>query len=165
MIRPYGTARIALALAGMLAAATAGATDQVPPKPRQIVFNGAGGETMQKTREVFFTEFERLHGIRVVESTPVNFAKLRAMVDSGNIEWTVAEIGGEDAIRAERMDLFEPVDRKIVPVDEMAPQARERKMPLARSVYSTVLAYRKDAFKDGVYPAGWKDFWDVRRFP
>ncbi|MCC7271931.1 MAG: ABC transporter substrate-binding protein [Alphaproteobacteria bacterium] len=157
--------RLALALAGLIAALAPGASAQEPPKPRQIVVNVAGGDTLAATRRIFFAEYEKRYGIRVVDSSPTNFAKLRAMVESGNIEWTVTEIGGEDAVRGQRMNLFEPIDRTVVPMDELPSPARDRKVTLARGVYSTVLAYRKDAFKPGAYPTGWKDFWDVKGFP
>ena len=33
------------------------------------------------------------------------------------------------------------------------------------NVYSTVLAYRTDAFKASHAPQSWQDFWDINRFP
>jgi putative spermidine/putrescine transport system substrate-binding protein len=33
------------------------------------------------------------------------------------------------------------------------------------NVYSTVLAYREEAFKGRQAPRTWKDFWDIRNFP
>ncbi len=138
---------------------------QEPPKPRQIVVNASIGDTMVATRAIYYAEFEKLYGIKVVESGPVNLAKLRAMVESGNIEWTISEVGGEEAIRAEKLGLFEPIDRKIVDMDALPSPMKERKVTLARGIYSTTLGYRKDAFKNGQYPTSWADFWDVKKFP
>lgn len=138
---------------------------QEPPKPRQIVVNASIGDTLVATRKTYYAEFERLYGIKVVESGPVSLAKLRAMVESGNIEWTISEVGGEDAIRAEKLGLFEPIDRKIVDMDALPGALGERKVTLARGIYSTTLGYRKDAFKNGKYPQNWVDFWDVKNFP
>ena len=51
---------------------------------------------------------------QVVETSPADFGKLRAMVESGNVEWDVTEIGGQDAIRAIKLGLVEKIDDKIV---------------------------------------------------
>ena len=48
-------------------------------------------------REAFYAEFEKRYGIRVVVTSPVDVGKLKAMVQSGNVEWTVTEIGPEEA--------------------------------------------------------------------
>ena len=110
--------RQAMGLAGGLAgaAAVAGiapAFGQEPPKPAQIVVNHSGGSMGAAMRKAFFAGYEKKYGIRVVETSPADFGKLRAMVDSGNVEWDVTEIGGQDAIRAMEMKLVE-IDRKSV---------------------------------------------------
>jgi putative spermidine/putrescine transport system substrate-binding protein len=134
-----------------------------PAKPDQIVVNDSGGAMGTWMRKAYFDPFEKEYGIRVVETSPVDFGKLRAMVESGNVEWTVTEIGGQDAIRGERLGLVERIDDKIVDRSKFPAQARSPYV-FASSVYSTVLAYRKDVFK-GDHPKTWADFWDVKRFP
>ena len=84
---------------------------QEPPKPPQIVFNDSGGDMQKAMRESFYSEFEKQFGIRVVTTSPVDAGKLKAMVESGNIEWTVTEIGPEEAMLAEKEGLLEPLDR------------------------------------------------------
>ena len=79
-------------------------------KPDRIVVNASGGAMANIFRRTYFAEFEKLHGIRVVDTSPVDFGKLRAMVESGNPEWTVTEIGGQDASRVKQMNLVEPLD-------------------------------------------------------
>ena len=115
-------------------------------------------------RRSYFAEFERLHGIRIVDTSPVDFGKLRAMVNSGNPEWTVTEIGGQDAFRAKELNLLEPIDTKIVDISSYPPAARDTHAYIS-SAYSTVLGYRTDVFPDGSQPKGWAEFWDVKRFP
>jgi putative spermidine/putrescine transport system substrate-binding protein len=60
---------------------------------------------MVATRAIYYAEFEKLYGIKVVESWPVNLAKLRAMVESGNIEWTISRSAARRS--AEKLGLFE----------------------------------------------------------
>src|SRR5207237_6279025 len=65
--------------------------------------------------------------------------------------------------RAERLGLGERIDDTIVDRSKFPAEARAPYV-FASSVYSTVLAYRKDAFK-GDHPKTWADFWDVKAFP
>jgi putative spermidine/putrescine transport system substrate-binding protein len=112
---------IRLTRRGMLAAGLSAAAlpapaiaQSAPPKPDRIVVNASGGAMANLFRRTYNAEFERRHGIRVVDTSPVDFGKLRAMVESGNVEWTVTELGGQDFIRAKTMNLLEPLDLSII---------------------------------------------------
>jgi putative spermidine/putrescine transport system substrate-binding protein len=135
-----------------------------PPKPRQIVVNASGGAMATALRKAYWDSFEKEYGIRIVDTSPTDFGKLRAMVESGNVEWTVTELGGQDAIRVARMGLVEKIDPKIVDRSGYPEQARSDTV-FTSSLYSTVLAYRSDVFKDGTHPKSWAEFWDVKKFP
>jgi len=159
---------IILALAAAMAAGLGGgpaSAQTEPPKPAQIVVNGSGGAQEAGSKKAFFEEFERRTGIKVVTTSPPNFAKLVAMVKAGNIEWTITELDIEEAIRAEQMGLLEPIDDKIVDRSRFPAEARTRKYIFSRAVYSTVLGYRTDVWPAGQGPKDWKDFWNVARFP
>ena len=138
---------------------------QEPPKPPQIVFNDSGGDMQKAMRESFYSEFEKQFGIRVVTTSPVDAGKLKAMVESGNIEWTVTEIGPEEAMLAEKEGLLEPLDRKIIDLSDYPKHLQDRKYIMPKGVYTTVMGYRTDAFPDGKGPTSWADFWDVKKFP
>jgi putative spermidine/putrescine transport system substrate-binding protein len=155
---------LVLAAAAALGSAPAWAQTE-PAKPAQIVVNGSGGTQEAGSRKAFFEEFEKRTGIKVVATSPPNFAKLVAMVKAGNIEWTITELDIEEAIRAEQMGLLEPIDDKIVDRSKFPGDARTRKYIFSRAVYSTVMGYRTDAWPAGRGPKNWKDFWDVAKFP
>jgi putative spermidine/putrescine transport system substrate-binding protein len=166
-IRP--TRRTLLGTTGLLAAGGALAAPALAqgggaPKPDRIVVNASGGAMSSLFRRTYFAEFERRHGIRVVDTSPVDFGKLRAMVESGNVEWTVTELGGQDFVRAKELNLLEPLDLAIIDLLRY-PEAVRDTHTFPSSVYSTVLAYRSDHFRSGTHPKGWAEFWDVRRFP
>ena len=108
--------------------------------------------------------FEKKYGIKVVETSPVDFGKLRAMVDSGNVEWDLTEIGGQDAIRAGKLNLLDKVDPKVVDRSKYPPTA-QNPFVFASSVYTTIIGYRTDVFKGGTHPKSWADWWDVKKFP
>lgn len=135
-----------------------------PPKPAQIVINDSGGDMQSAMRRIFYSEFEKRHGIKVVATSPVDLGKLRAMVQSNNVEWAVTEIGGEDAIRAEKSGLLEPLDLKIIDLSKFPEHLRNRKFVFPKAVYSTVMGYRADAYP-GEKPKSWADFWNVQKFP
>ena len=160
------TRRSALAIAAWLGAgALPGAVAQEPPKPAQIVFNDSGGEMTKAMREAFYAEFEKRYGIRVVTTSPVDAGKLKAMVESGNVEWHVTEIGPEEAMLAEKQGLVEPIDHKIVNLSDYPKHLHDRKYIMPKGVYTTVMGYRKDAFPNGKGPSTWAEFWDVKKFP
>jgi len=154
---------VALALAVTLAGPAWAET--APPKPARIVVNASGGAQEAGSRKAFYEEFERRTGIKVVATSPPNFAKLVAMVRAGNIEWTVTELDIEEAIRAEQMGLLEPIDDAVVDRSSFPREARQRKYVFSRAVYSTVMGYRTDAWPAGKGPQSWKDFWDTAKFP
>ena len=74
-----------------------------PAKPASIVVNAAGGAVNKALREAFFSEFEKRYGIKVIDTSPTDFGKLRAMVQSGNVEWSVMEINEADAERGQSL--------------------------------------------------------------
>lgn len=154
----------AIAAAASAYCAIPTALAQTEAKPDQIVVNDSGGATQAANRETFYNSFEEKHGIRIVNTSPVDLGKLRAMVESGNVEWTVTEIAGPDALFAQRLGLLEPLDRSIVDLSRFPEHLRDREYIFPKSAYSTVLGYRTDVFPDGG-PKSWADFWDVERFP
>src|SRR5919206_355748 len=98
-----------------------------PPKPAQIVINDSGGAMQNAMKKAFYDEFEKRYGIKVVATSPVDLGKLRAMVQSNNVEWTVTEIGGQDAILAEQSGLLEPLDLKIIDLSRYPKHTQDRK--------------------------------------
>lgn len=135
-----------------------------PEKPKTLVVNSSGGVVNKALRKAFFNEFERRYGIRIIDTSPADTAKLRAMVASGNVEWDVTEIAGQDGVLVERLGLLEPLDHSIIDLSRFPEKLQKNKFLFPRSVYSTVLAYRKEAFPQG-HPVGWAQFWDVKAFP
>src|SRR5262245_4990580 len=125
---------ILLALAAALMAAPAWAQTE-PPKPVQIVVNASGGAQEAGAKKAFYEEFEKRTGIKVIATSPPNFAKLAAMVKAGNVEWTITELDIEEAIRAEQMGLLEPVDDRVVDRSRFPGEARTRKYIFSRAVY------------------------------
>ncbi|MEI5996460.1 ABC transporter substrate-binding protein [Paraburkholderia bengalensis] len=149
----------ALAVAGMMPLAARAQT-------RQIVVSDPGGPYTTAYREAFYDPFEKATGIKVVsvarESQPV--AQFAAMVQTKNYVWDVTTLTlSADIPYLEAKGLLEPIGLKASDYPDIMPEAITPNW-LGVDVYSTVLAYRADKFKDNG-PKSWADFWDVKKFP
>jgi putative spermidine/putrescine transport system substrate-binding protein len=96
------------------------------------------------------------------ESQPV--AQFAAMVQTKNYVWDVTTLTlSADIPYLESKGLLEPIGLKASDYPDIMPEAITPNW-LGVDVYSTVLAYRADKFKDNG-PKSWADFWDVKKFP
>ncbi|MEX0758245.1 MAG: extracellular solute-binding protein, partial [Tistlia sp.] len=146
---------------------TAGAAENACPgdKPDSIVVNASGGAMATAMRTAFSSDFEKIFDIKVIDTSPADLAKLRAQVQTGNIEWAVTEIGGQDILVAVKEGLLDPIDLEIVDLSGFPEEARENTHWFAKSAYATVLGYSTKAFPDDDHPKTWAEFWDVEAFP
>jgi putative spermidine/putrescine transport system substrate-binding protein len=151
------------AAAGLVTAVGPAAAQGTPPKPARLVVNASGGAMGQAMKDSYVAVFEQRTGIPVTLTSPNDLGKLKAMVESKNVEWNVTEINSADARRAARLGLLEPIDDKIVDRSAYPAPARDQLL-LTTSVYSTLMAFRSDVFKDKG-PKTWADFWDAKTFP
>ncbi len=123
-----------------------------------------GGAFQAAQREAYFKPFERLSGIKVSESEGPDVVKVKAMVDTKNIEWDVAEFDRADIINLERKGSYwEEIDYSLVDTANIG-EAFVYKYSLDMLPYGQVCAYRTDVF-NGARPDGWADFWDTKKFP
>lgn len=78
----------------------------------EVVVASWGGTFQAAQRQAYFEPFQELSGIKVIEAEGPSIAQVQAMVDTGNIEWDVVEVGRGDVINLERKgDYWEPIDR------------------------------------------------------
>lgn len=129
-----------------------------------ITVNGSGGSLAQILTRIYEQPFTQATGIRVRPTAPVSLARLRAMIETGNMEWDLTELGAHDLIEAERNGWVQEIDWSVVDPDRRLPEIARPRFGMVTSTFSTVLAFRTDRF-GGRRPNGWKDFWDVRAFP
>ena len=131
-------------------------------KGRTLVVTSWGGALQDALRKAIYEPFSRLTGCQIVEDT-TDEAKLRTMVESGNVQWDVVDVGTESVIPMGRLNLLEPLDYSKIDTKDIFPE-----LVLEHGVgyyyYSTCLAYRKDKFPNRL-PNSWADFWDVQGFP
>jgi putative spermidine/putrescine transport system substrate-binding protein len=123
-----------------------------------------GGALQDAQRKAYFKPFEELSGIKVIEAEGPDPAKVKAMVDSKNIEYDVTELDGADVLNLQKQgEYFEPIDYSLFDVENIDPAFRQ-KLYCNMLPYAQIFAYRTDAFK-GKAPKDNKDLWDTVNFP
>ncbi|WP_308797813.1 extracellular solute-binding protein [Agromyces silvae] len=94
----------------------------------------------------------------VLEDTgSTDYAKFQAQVESGNVLWDVADIGGDFGAH-DPAAYFEPIDCAVV---ECPADGDGYRIPTHQ--YGAILAYNPDAVDTA--PTGWEDFFDLEKFP
>lgn len=122
-----------------------------------------GGAFQEAQRKAYFEPFEKLSGIKVVESEGPDPAKVKAMVDTKNVEWDVAEFSRASVINLQKKgDYWEPINYDLVDTENID-QAFQYEFALDMLPYGQIYAFRSDVFTDSK-PSGWADFWDAEKF-
>lgn len=121
-----------------------------------------GGAFQDAQRIAYFKPFEKLSGIKVNEAEGPDIAKVKAMVDSGNIEWDVAEFDRSSVINLQKKgDYWEEINYSLFDTANID-KSRQYKYSIDMLPYGQIISYRTDVFESG--PQGWKDFWDTKKF-
>lgn len=132
---------------------------------RSFVFVSWGGALSATEKEAFMDPAAKKFGVEIVNASPTNYAKLRAMVESGKVEWDLVDVGGRFIYQGRDQGLLEPIDYKIVENAARLDRGWVAPYGVFTSIGATIIAYNTKAFPEGKRPASWKDFWDVKAFP
>lgn len=123
-----------------------------------------GGAFQAAQREAYFKPFEALSGIRVVESEGPDIAKVKAMVDTGSVQYDVGEFDRASVVNlARKGSYWEDIDYSLFDVAHIDQVFRE-KDSVAMLPYGQIFAYRNDVFGSKT-PLDNPDLWDVKSFP
>lgn len=122
-----------------------------------------GGALQEAEQKAYFGPFEKLTGIKVRALPGADQAKVKAMVETGNVEWDIVQLSNGSIMNLMKSgDYFERIDYSLV--DDGVGKEYRSEYGLEMLVWASVMAYRTDAF-NGAAPASWTDFWDIGRFP
>jgi putative spermidine/putrescine transport system substrate-binding protein len=125
---------------------------------------GYGGSAQDAQRKAYYEPYGRLSGVKVMDFDGANINKVKAMVETGNVEWDVVQLSrGTVRSLQKKGNYFEKIDYDLVDTAHIDPVYRYD-YALDMLVWAEVMAYRTDAFK-GAVPVGWVDFWDTKKFP
>jgi len=153
-------------LSGVLVAAFCAAAGVVASADENtLVFAGWGGDWQKAERTYFFDSFEKETGIRVIDLPDLNLSKIKAMVETNNVEWDVVQALGMWVSNKDHADeLFERLDYGMINTDGI-PEALRAPNGVGVATFAMVLAYNTNAFAGKDPPAKWQDMWDMEKFP
>lgn len=134
---------------------------------KELVVVSWGGTTAAAKREAYYKPFEEATGIKVIEDTNPDNARIRAMVESKNVTWDLVDIAENDMLALSKLGFLEPVSDKYFDSQtkaELFPGAI-KEYGVAALMYSQVLGWNMKKYNQQTAPKSWKEFWDVKRFP
>lgn len=153
----------AAGLAGVSAFALSGCAALGTQRENAVVFVSDGGEYQAAQRKAWLTPFQQQNPrLRLVEDVPKNYAKLKAMVTSGNVQWDLMTATGDFGYGSDRavLEAWAGLD---LPTGQLLPQY-VHECVVGHTIFSNVMAYRTDRLK-GAGPQSWADFFDLDKFP
>ena len=151
---------LALGAAGTMAGAIGGAARAAD---RPLTFCSWGGALSDLEKASFIEPFAKSKGIEAAYASPTSYAKIKSMVESGNPEWDLVDVGGRFIFDGE--DLIEPLDMSLIPNAKDLDPAWVTPKGIFTSTGATVIAWNTATFPADKGPTSWKDFWDVKKFP
>lgn len=123
-----------------------------------------GGALQEAQAKAFFDPFAASKGIAVTQdSWSGELAKLRAMVDSGNVAWDVVDVDPQTGATACDLGLLEKVGTDPALKSAGLVEGALTDCAVGTSVYATILAYQKAAFPQA--PTRLTDIFDTAKFP
>jgi mannopine transport system substrate-binding protein len=163
-----GPTRWRAVIAGAVLAGLA-ALPSIAAAEEKLVIATTGGTWEKQMQQYFFDPFTKETGIKVITvsgSDSDNMARVKAMVESGNVEWDMYQSGeiqaASDQYRAMNEDMT-AFCKDYADDKDLLPGACNSAGVL--SAYgTTLLVYNTDTYK-GDGPKNWADFWDQKKFP
>ncbi|GGF54709.1 ABC transporter substrate-binding protein [Azorhizobium oxalatiphilum] len=156
---------------GIAAAVAAGLLVSGAPALAQSAGNltvlSLGGSYQEAQSKFWFKPFAQASGVNLTEAAGYNFAKLKVMIESGNVEADVVDISADTADNLGHAGLLEKIDWSKIPADCKAgiPAAAKRDYAFPTIQWAMVMAYNTKTFPEGKAPKTWADFWNVSAFP
>jgi putative spermidine/putrescine transport system substrate-binding protein len=156
---------LGVAAAAGLAGATwpRAATQARAASKTELVFVGFGGTYQEGQTKAYIEPFERETGIKVIQTTGVDLAKLKAQVQSKNVEWDVVTLPDRLRYTAVQEGLLTPIDYRTVDARDILREV-VTEFAVGHVTVAMMLTYAKTAFKDKA-PQTWVDFWNPTQFP
>jgi len=134
-----------------------------PLRGRELVVVSWGGAWQRTQTKAQLDPFAEKFGIKVIQESPTDLAKIMAMVDAGNTTWDVVDVETRQPEMLGPRGYLEELDYTIIDPRTTVPEA-VTPWAIGTIFWSTVLVYHEEAFPEGG-PQSFVDFWDVEKFP
>ncbi|MDN6860350.1 ABC transporter substrate-binding protein [Pseudomonas sp. CAN2814] len=123
-----------------------------------------GGISKDVQTEAFYKPFEKKEGMKVIAGEyNGEMGKIKAMVDTGGVNWDVVQVEGPELLRGCEEGLFEQLDPAILGKAEDYVPGTISDCGAGLLVWSMAMVYDGKRLANG--PTGWTDFWDTKKFP
>jgi putative spermidine/putrescine transport system substrate-binding protein len=148
------------------ASAAASAAPVASPSPSAaavagpVTFVSFGGSYQEAETNAWLKSFATDTGIQVLQDSPSDYSKIKAMVEAGQVTWDVVDVEGEFGL-AKDAAILEPIDYSIVQKGGVETGASTYRVEFM--TYSSVLGFNTTK-TGGKTPAGWADFFDLTKF-
>jgi len=152
------------AAAGAAGLAWSGGSARARAAKNELVFVGFGGSYQEGQTKALFEPFEKETGIKTIQTTGVDIAKLRAQVQSKNVEWDLISIPDRLRYTAVKDGLLMPLDYKTINAKDILP-ALVTEYAVGCVTIPMLLTYSTKTYPAGKAPVTWMDYWDVKKFP
>jgi putative spermidine/putrescine transport system substrate-binding protein len=132
----------------------------------QVVVRGLGGAYEEAMKKAVYEPFTSETGIKVAVQ-PATAAQVRAMVEAKRVQIDVVDLLDVAQFSLDRIGALEPIaydQMKFTKPDDLQAAIRHPNM-VGNLYFATVLAYNTEVFSNGNHPKGWREFWDLERFP
>lgn len=130
---------------------------------RPLTFCSWGGALSDLEKAALLEPFAKQKNIEIAFASPTNYAKIKAMVQSGAPEWDLVNVGGRFVYQGK--DLLDTLDMSLIPNAKALDPGWVTSRGIFTSTGATVVAWSTKAFPADKGPTSWKDFWDVKAFP
>lgn len=151
---------IAVLTAGVLSLSGAAAL-----AAESVNFVSWGGSTQDAQKQAWANPFSKSSGITVVQDGPTDYGKLKAMVESGNVQWDVVDVEADFALRAASEGLLEPLDFNVIKKDRIDPRFVSEH-GAGSFFFSFVLGYNESKTGTGAKaPQDWAALFDTKTYP
>lgn len=133
----------------------------------ELVVVGWGGSYDDALRRYVFDPFEKATGAKVKHDAPPENAKVKAMVDSGNVTWDVIMTDIPAVLTLMKDDLLEPIDYSMIDKDKLAhiPKDLQHSHAVGMRIYSFNIVYNSQSFSPAKHPGNWPAVWDGKAYP
>ena len=122
-----------------------------------------GGTTQHAQKQAWAEPFSKESNIKVVQDGPTDYGKLKAMVESGNVQWDVVDVEADFALRAASEGLLEPMDFKVIDRSKLDPRFVSD-YGVGSFYFSFVLGYNEGKVAAGK-PQDWTALFDTKTYP
>lgn len=160
---------VGFALAPSLIAACGGeeAPDTGSPAsaPVTLTFVSYGGGYQEAQVKAWLDPYVAANPhVTIVQDSPSDYAKLKAMVESGNVTWDVVDIGNDFGLPPDAPDYLEPIDKSVVTAwATPLSGVQNSDWRVGEQTASYMIAYRTDIVDTPV--RDWADFYDLEKIP